>query len=348
MQLAYNILIVDDVLENIRVVMNILKEDSYDFAYARSGEEALELLEDQQFDLILLDIMMPGIDGYEVCRRIKMNPTLAEIPIIFLTAKTDVDSISKSFEVGGTDYITKPFHADELLARTKTHLEFYKAKELLRTNNMFLENKVIRERDRVLSEVVQNQLDMVYVLTELIESVSDETGKHVRRVAEYSKLLAYHHKAMSEEDEELIFYAAPLHDIGKMAISKSILHKKGTLTEEEFEIMKTHTSIAHQYLKLANRKIMRAADSIAYEHHEKWNGEGYPQGLKGEEIHIYGRIVALADVFDALTHKRVYKDSWSMDEAVEYIIQKRGIQFDPYLVDIFEEHIDEFISISKL
>jgi len=348
MDLQYHVLIVDDVVENIQVAMSILKEENYEFSFARDGTEALHLIENNKFDLILLDIMMPGIDGFEVCRRLKANLSTAEVPVVFLTAKADVDSMAKGFELGGVDYITKPFHANELLARVKTHLELYKAKEVLKSNNLSLQNKVKRERERVLNEVVQNQLEMVYILTELVESVSDETGKHVRRVAEYSRLLAHYHKAISKEDEEIIFYASPLHDIGKMAIPEHILHKNGALSEEEFEIMKTHTSKAHEYLKSAKRKIMRAADIIAYEHHEKWNGKGYPRGLKGEEIHPYGRIVALADVFDALTHKRVYKDSWSMDKAVTYIIEHSGTQFDPYLVELFEEHLDEFISISKM
>jgi len=139
-----------------------------------------------------------------------------------------------------------------------------------------------------------------------------------------------------------------MHDVGKMGIPEAILHKKGPLTEEEFEVMKTHTSLAHEYLKVPIRKIMHAADAIAYEHHEKWNGKGYPRGLKGEEIHIYARIVAIADVFDALTHKRVYKDAWSIEDAVQYIIEHSGTQFDPFLIEIFKDHVDEFIKTAKL
>lgn len=343
-----SILIVDDVLENIQVAMNILKEDSYDFSFAMSGDEALKLIKENQFDLILLDIMMPGIDGFEVCRRIKEDELFQDIPIIFLTAKSDIDSIAKSFEVGGIDYIVKPFHALELLARVKTHMEFYRAKVVLKNNNLTLQTKMKFEQERILTELEQNQKDMIYVLTELVESVSDETGKHIRRVAEYSRLLAHYHKAISESDAQLIYHASPMHDIGKMSIPEKILHKKGALSQEEFEIIKTHTTTAHEYLKIASRSIMKAADIIAYQHHEKWDGTGYPQGLKGEEIHPFGRIVALADVFDALTHKRVYKDAWSIEDAVAYIIEHKGIQFDPYLVEIFEENIDEFISISKI
>jgi len=342
------ILIVDDVVDNIQVAMNILKEDNYEFSYALNGEDALKLLKGASFDLVLLDIMMPGIDGYEVCRRIKEDPLLLDIPVIFLTAKVDIDSISTAFEAGGIDYITKPFHADELLARVKTHINLYKAQKLLKQNNLSLQTKVTNVHERLLSELEENQKEMIFVLTELVESISDETGKHIKRVAEYSRLLAHYHCAITEEDANVIYHASPMHDIGKMAIPEYILHKEGALSQEEFVIMKTHTTKAHEYLVFAKRKIMKAADIIAYQHHEKWNGTGYPQGLKGEDIHIFGRIVALADVFDALTHKRIYKEAWSVEDASQYIISHKGTQFDPYLVEIFEANIDEFISISKI
>ncbi|MBA3026746.1 MAG: response regulator [Sulfurimonas sp.] len=342
------ILVVDDVVENIQVVMNILREDSYDFSFAKSGKEALELLKKDRFDLVLLDIMMPGIDGYDVCAQMKKDPILTETPVIFLTAKTDIDSVAKAFKVGGVDYLTKPFHAEELLARVKTHIELHKAKQILKQNNLTLQTKMNMEITRILTELEDSQKEMIFILTELIESVSDETGRHIRRVAEYSKLLAHYHESLSDDDAEVLYHASPMHDIGKTAIPNSIIHKKGSLTEEEFQIMKTHPIKAHEYLKHSNRKIMKAADIIAHQHHEKWNGEGYPQGLKREEIHIYGRIVALADVFDALMHKRVYKDAWSIDETIAYIIEHSGTQFDPYIVKIFEEHIDEFVAISKI
>ena len=342
------ILIVDDIAENIQVAMNILKEESYEFSFAKNGEDALHLLRENQFDLVLLDIMMPGIDGYEVCRQMKKDPVLLDIPVIFLTAKADIDSMTQGFEVGGLDYITKPFHANELLARVKTHLSLYCAQQLLAQNNISLQTKMDVQKKRILSELEENQKDMIFVLTELMESISDETGKHIRRVAEYSRLLAHYHPTLSQYDAETIYHASPMHDIGKIGIPHSILHKKGSLTEEEFTIMKTHPTIAHDFLKKANRKIMRAADIIAYEHHEKWNGKGYPRGLKGEEIHIFGRIVALADVFDALTHKRVYKDAWSVEDAVKYIVEHSETQFDPLLVEIFKANLDEFLSISKI
>ncbi|MCW8831953.1 MAG: HD domain-containing protein, partial [Colwellia sp.] len=200
---------------------------------------------------------------------------------------------------------------------------------------------------RLLREVEENQREMIYVLMEVMESTSDETGKHIKRVAESSKLLAHYTDYLTEDDEVVIFHAAPMHDIGKIAIPKEILHKPGKLTPEEFAIMQTHAEKGKDYLKNSKRKLLTAAAIIAHEHHEKWDGTGYPRGLKGNEIHIFGRIVALADVFDALTHKRQYKHAWTIDEAVEHIKSLSGIQFDPSLVNIFVEHLPEFIAIIK-
>lgn len=343
------ILIVDDVVDNIRVAMNILKEDSYDFSFAQNGAEALRLIaeESEQFDLILLDIMMPGMDGFEVCQQLKATEVTKDIPIIFLTAKVDVDSITEGFRLGGVDYITKPFHANELLVRVKTHLDLYHAKELLKKHNLDLKHKVKFEVQRLLTELEDSQKEMIFILTELMEATSDETGKHIKRVAETSALMAKYHPCLNEDDMETLYHASPMHDIGKMTVPLEILHKAGQYTEDEFFIMKTHAANAFELLSRSDRKLVKAAAIIAHEHHEKWNGKGYPRGLKGSEIHIYGRIVALADVFDALTHKRHYKEAWSIHEAVQYIIEHRETQFDPELVDIFQAHLLEFITIAQ-
>lgn len=344
----YNrILIVDDVVDNIRVAMNILKEDNYDLSFANDGTEALRLAseEPRHFDLILLDIMMPGVNGFEVCQKLKENPATREIPVIFLTARVDVDSISQGFHIGGVDYITKPFHANELLARVKTHLELYQARQLLQFHSIELKTKAKFERVRLLTELEDSQKEMIFILTELMEATSDETGKHIRRVAECAALIAKYHPCLTEEDMEILYYASPMHDIGKMTIPVEILHKAGSYSEEEFNIMKQHTTNAYTLLSNSDRKLIKAAAIIAHEHHEKWNGKGYPRGLEGPNIHIYGRIVALTDVFDALTHKRHYKDAWGIDEAVNYIIEHRETQFDPQLVDIFQTHLDELIAI---
>ncbi|MEP2651028.1 MAG: HD domain-containing phosphohydrolase [Paraglaciecola sp.] len=340
-----HILIVDDVSENIQVAMNILKEESYMFSFASDGEEALELIKSNAFDLILLDIMMPKINGYDVCLEIKQLDHVKDTPVIFLTAKADVDAISKGFQVGGVDYIVKPFHANELLVRVKTHVELAVSKQILKDRTNEVEVKANLQAKRLTQEIEDNQCEMIYILMEVMESTSDETGQHIKRVADTSKLLARYVDYLSEEEINSIFLASPMHDIGKIAIPEEILHKPGKLTEAEMTIMKTHAEKGYELLKNSKRRLTTAAAIIAHQHHEKWDGSGYPRGLKGDEIHIFGRIVALADVFDALTHKRQYKSAWTVDDAVEYIKQNSGKHFDPFLVDILVDHLPEFLKI---
>ncbi len=350
MKFSNQILIVDDVADNIQVAMNILQEDGYEFSFADNGNKALSILLDESsnFDLILLDIMMPGMDGYEVCQGLKSSPRWHDVPVIFLTGRVDAESISRGFEVGCVDYITKPFHANELLARVKNHIHLYHAKTFLKHKNISIETKAKYEQIRLLSELEENQKEMIYMLTEIMEATSDETGKHIKRMAEVSRLLATYHDSLNEEDVDTIFHAAPMHDIGKITVPAEILHKPDKYTEEEFELMKHHTTNAYHLLRHSQRKFIKSAAIIAHEHHEKWNGTGYPRGLKGTEIHIYGRIVALADVFDALTHSRQYKKAWNIDAAVKYIKDQSGTQFDPELVDIFVDHLDEFVAIAEI
>jgi putative two-component system response regulator len=338
---------VDDVSENIQVAMNILKEESYTFSFASDGEEALNLISSGTFDLILLDIMMPKINGYDACTAIKQMEHAKEIPVIFLTAKADADSIAKGFEVGGVDYIVKPFHANELLARVKTHIELSESKKELKKHAAEVEKKAALQAIRLALEIEENQCEMIYILMEVMESTSDETGQHIRRVAETSKLLGQKTSCLSEEEVNIIFLASPMHDIGKIAIPKEILHKPGKLTDEEMTIMKTHAEKGAALLSNSKRRLTNSASIIAHQHHEKWDGSGYPRGLKGEEIHIYGRIIALADVFDALTHKRQYKEAWSIDDAVDYIKENSGSHFDPSLVKILVDNLPEFLEIMK-
>ena len=350
MQSSSHILIIDDIVDNIQVAMNILKEDNYAFSFATQGEQALDLIEQESidFDLILLDIMMPGLDGFEVCRKLKKNPHTEDIPVIFLTAKVGVDSIKQGFSVGAVDYINKPFHADELLARVKTHIQLYQSRRLLQEHNISLESKIKNEYKRFLSELENNQKELIWMLTELMESTSDETGKHIRRVAELSALMAHYLPSLNQQETDTLFYASPMHDIGKMTVPHEILTKPGLYTEEEFVVMKNHTSNAFRLLNRSKQKIVKAAAIIAHEHHEKSDGKGYPRQLKGPEIHIFGRIVALVDVFDALTHRRCYKDAWNVDDVIVYIQERRATQFDPQLVDILMEHIDEFKEIAQI
>lgn len=339
------ILVVDDVPDNVKVLLSILKEEGVSLSFAFSGREAVQLAEKEHYDLILLDIMMPKMSGFEACKAIKRTTFNGETPIIFISARTDVESISRGFELGGVDYIVKPFHPDEILARVNTHLELSQAKKQLAANVEHVNRKSDFKQKRLLDEIEQSQREMIYVLMEMMEMTSDETGQHIRRVADCAKLLAHYSPQLSIDDESIIFHAAPMHDIGKIAVPMEILHKPGRLTPDEFEIMKTHTTKALDFFPNTKRRLLNAAAIIAVQHHEKWDGSGYPKGLKEEEIHIYGRIVALADVFDALTHKRKYKAAWSIEDALEYIRSERGSHFDPGLVDILFTHLDEFLAI---
>lgn len=342
-----NVLIVDDVPENIQVVMSILKEENYNLYFSTTGNKALQLINEHEYDLILLDIMMPVMSGIDVCRQIRKNEEQKDLPIIFLTAKTDIDSISEGFEAGGTDYITKPFHANELLARVKTHIDLYIAKKILHSANLQLENKLSFSRARLLSEIEENQKDMVHILMTIMESASDETYGHMRRVAEYTKLLADNHPVIAKEDIDMIYIASLLHDIGKIAIPIEILHKPDALSDNEYKLIKTHAEEGKKILQISKRKLIKTAEIIVYEHHERWDGTGYPRGIKGNDIHIFGRIVGLADTFDALSHKRAYKEAWDIDRTISYIQEQRGKQFDPELVDIFMEHKDKFIALTN-
>ena len=345
-----HILLVDDEPANIMLMKNILGEENYAFYTAENGLEALDQIEQNghNVDLILLDISMPKADGFSVCKSVKQHKTHSQIPIIFLTGQADIETIRKGFVLGAVDYIVKPFNSTELLARVRTHVDLYHAKALLQQNNIDLATNAKRERIQLLSELEENQAEIIWMLTELMESTSDETGQHIRRVAEVSALLAKLHPELDDDDVRLLRHASPMHDIGKMTVPHDILHKPASYTEEEFQAMKLHTTNAYNLLKWSERPLLKAAATIAHEHHEKWNGKGYPRGLEGKEIHLYGRIVALADVFDALTHKRKYKQAWDLESAIEYITDHKGSQFDPELIVLFLENLDEFVAINAL
>jgi len=333
------ILIVDDNETNIENLMTLL-ENKYDLLAAIDGESAIELLEEEKVDLILLDIMMPGIDGFETCKRIKNNPDLKNIPIIFITAKTDEDSIEKAYEVGGVDYITKPFRTREVLSRISTHLA-------LSEQNHILEEKVkekTQELQDLNNELELTQKEIIFTMGTIGEMRSKETGNHVKRVALYSEVLARAY-GLPEEEVKMLKEASPMHDIGKVAIADAILNKPARFTPEEFEIMKHHAEYGYEMLRHSKRALLQTAAIVAYEHHEKWDGTGYPRGLAGEDIHIYGRITAVADVFDALGSDRVYKKAWEDDKIFELFKEEKGKHFDPKLVDVFFENLDEILAI---
>ncbi len=320
-----SLLIVDDTKTNLTLVKNILENEGYELTFVMDGIDALLALNKKLFDLILLDIMMPRMDGLETCRRIKENNITKDIPVIFLTALAHTENIVEGFEVGGVDYITKPFKPVELKARIKTHLEL----------------KQLRE-----SDVEETQKDIIYTLAYVGELRSKDTGNHVRRVGEYSALLA-RLVGMDEEEAEIVKMAAAMHDLGKVAIPDGILNKPGLLTDEERKIMNKHAHWGHHIFSRSKRPILQAAATVAYEHHEKWDGSGYPRGLKGEEIHIYGRIGALADVFDALGTKRPYKDAWPLEKIYSVLRSESGKHFDPKLIELFIDNFGEFLAIRE-
>jgi len=333
------ILVVDDTELNVNTLMDLL-EDKYDMLASLDGESALEIVEEEDIDLILLDIMMPGIDGFEVCKRLKANPKSRAIPIIFITAKTDDASIEKAYEIGGVDYITKPFRAREVLSRIKNHLALSEQSHIL--------EQMVQEKTQELQdlnkEIEDTQKEVVFTMGAIGERRSKETGNHVKRVALYSELLARYY-GLEEREINLLKEASPMHDIGKVAIPDAILNKPARFTPQEFEVMKNHAVLGYEMLNHSKREMLKTAAIVTYEHHEKWDGSGYPRGLKGENIHLYGRITALADVFDALGSARVYKEAWSDEKIFQLFKEERGHHFDPKLIDIFFDHVDEFLKV---
>jgi len=340
MNRRFRILIVDDAPKNIQIVANLLGEDEYEISYATNGKQALGHVEESEFDLVLLDVMMPGMSGYEVCREIKQGKRHSDLPVIFITARTDEDSIIEAFEAGGQDYITKPFNSAELMARVKTHLKL----KAFEDSQQVLINNALAELKNLNKEIIETQKEVIFTMGSIGETRSRETGQHVKRVAEYSRLFALL-SGVDEYEADLIAMASPMHDIGKVGIPDSILNKKGRLDEAEFEIMKTHVIIGYDMLKHSNRPIMRTAAIIALEHHEKWDGSGYPKGLEGDEIHLYGRVTALADVFDALGSERCYKKAWSDEKVFELLREQSGKHFDPRLVEMFFDNQEKFFEI---
>lgn len=314
------ILIVDDEPANLKVLRQVL-QDLYRLSFARSGEAALELLQKEEIDLILLDIMMPDMTGFEVCEKVKQNPNTARIPVIFVTALKDTIDEEKGFQLGAVDYITKPIVPAIVRARVKTHLSLVQADALRET-----------------------QIDLIQRLGRAAEYKDNETGMHVQRMSRYSYVLAVA-VGIDEMAAHELLLAAQMHDLGKIAIPDNILLKPGRLDEGEFKQMKAHAQIGADILSNPRSQLVALARSIAITHHEKWDGSGYPNGLKGYDIPLEGRIAAIADVFDALTSERPYKKAWTVEEAVELLKEQSGKHFDPELVEIFIQELPKILDI---
>lgn len=316
------LLLVDDEPVNLQVLKQILQQD-YRLLFARDGEKAVSLAINEKPDLILLDIMMPGITGLETCKQLKSNATTQHIPVIFVTALAEARDEAEGFGVGCVDYITKPVSPPIVLARVKTQLSLVSIDTLRET-----------------------RLQVIHRLGRAAEYKDNETGLHVIRMSHYSKEIALA-AGMNPADAEELLNAAPMHDIGKIGIPDAILQKPGKLTPDEWEIMKSHTEIGATIIGDDNSNLLKIARIIALNHHEKWDGSGYPNGLVGEAIPIEARIVAIADVFDALTSVRPYKAAWTIEDTTRYIEQESGKHFDPVLVIAFGAALSRILAIRE-
>ncbi|WPB57862.1 two-component system response regulator [Xylophilus sp. GOD-11R] len=314
------LLLVDDEPLNLQVLRHVLQDD-YRLLFARDGARALELAASEQPDMVLLDVMMPGMTGHEVCRALRATPGVSHIPVIFVTALADSRSEAAGFEVGAVDYITKPISPPIVRARVRNHLSLVRVEELLHT-----------------------RLQIVQRLGLAAEYKDNETGMHVLRMSHYAQILALA-AGFSEREAEDLLHAAPMHDIGKIGIPDAILRKNGKLEPDEWAVMRSHVEIGARIIGEHAQGVLHTAYQVALTHHEKWDGSGYPRGLAGEAIPLVGRIVAIADVFDALTSERPYKHAWPIEKAVELLREQAGKHFDPRLVQIFLEHLPAFLEV---
>lgn len=349
------IMIVDDMPQNLKLLTNMLESRGYQvFAFA-NGELALKAIAKNPPDLILLDIKMPELDGYQVCTQLKADKKLAKIPVIFISALAETDDKIKAFQVGGVDYITKPFQFEEINARVQTHLKISELQSKLETHNKHLQELVSAK----VKEISESQMAIIFAMAKLVDYRDNDTGNHLERAQEFCRILAIelknsspYTKSIDEKFINNIYYSSPLHDIGKVAIPDNILLKPDKLTFEEFEIMKTHATIGAQYLEEVLKKypqndFVRMGVEIARSSHERWDGKGYPQGLSGEAIPLSARIMAVADVYDAIRSKRSYKKPVDHPTAFSIIISESGSHFDPIVIDAFVRLKDKFEEIYK-
>ena len=356
LNLRATILVVDDTPDNLTLMSSLLKE-TYKVKVANGGEKALRIAQvDHPPDLILLDIMMPGMDGYQVLEQLKNDQRTRDVPVIFLTAKSDTEDERRGLELGAVDYITKPISPPIVLARVKTQLALKAAADFLRDKAIYLEAEVAK-RTR---EITAIQDVTILAMASLAETRDSDTGNHIRRTQYYVRALALKLKThprfahfLSDANIETLFKSAPLHDIGKVGIPDRILLKPGRFDAQELQIMRTHATLGRDAISHAEKSLgtqvefLSMAKEIALSHQEKWDGSGYPQGLSGDAIPISARLMAVADVYDALISRRVYKEAMSHQQAVQIICEGKGTHFDPDLVDAFLQISDEFHEIAE-
>ena len=351
----FSVLVVDDTTANLKVLAAMLKEQGCIARTVPNGKLALKSIYNNAPDLILLDINMPDMNGYKVCETIKSDETIKNIPVIFISALTETLDKVKAFSVGGVDYITKPFQFEEVQARVETHLKLSFAQKEIEEYNRNLE-ELVREKVKELSD---SQMSTIFAMAKLSQSRDDDTGKHLERVQEFCKLIAEGLRKRSKYKNIInskyirnIFNASILHDIGKVGIPDNILLKPGKLTTEEFEIMKTHVNIGASTLEEVRKSyrknsFINMGIAIAYSHHEKWDGSGYPLGVSDVGIPLSARIMAIADVYDALKSERCYKSAFTHEESCKIIFKGSGKHFDPEIVDVFREINNELFNTWK-
>lgn len=348
------VLVVDDEAAIRRVLEKLLRAEGYEVVHAAGGDEALAIVAGGGIDTVLLDVMMPGLSGLDVCREIRADTQLTYTPVVFVTAANDQAFRREAREAGADDFISKPFDEIELLARVRNTVRV----------KLYYEN-IARERndlrvavdgsvraladatahlERVKRELEYARQETIARLCRAAEFRDDETAAHLQRMSHYCHLLG-RRKGLDAYTCEMLRVASPMHDVGKIGIPDHILLKPGRLTPEEFIIMRQHAEIGWRILSGSDSELLELAASIARTHHEKWDGSGYPRGLAGEDIPIEGRIAAVADVFDALTSARPYKKAWPLDDAVALLRNGRAQHFDPELVDMFLDSMDEVLEI---
>jgi putative two-component system response regulator len=343
------VLVVDDQPQNIELLEAYLVPQGYEIVTATTGEEALAKLSDQPIDLILLDVMLPGLNGFEVTRRIKRDQSHRLLPIILVTALREKEDRIEGIEAGCDDFISKPFDKPELLTRVRSLLKVKAYNDLMSHYRKELESEVAartEELRRAVERLKAASLDTIYRLSLASEYKDRNTGAHIRRMSLYCAAVA-RRLGLDERAVETILFASPMHDLGKIGIPDRILMKPADLDPTEWKIMKEHTVIGADILKGSAAEFIKLGETIARSHHEKWDGSGYPDRLKGREIPMAARIAAIADVFDALISRRPYKEAFSEEKSLAIIQEKRGSHFDPDVVDAFFAVRDEILAIKR-
>ena len=343
------ILLCDDELMNRKVASKILKKEGFEVIEALNGKEALEVLQKHKVDVILMDLMMPVMDGYEATKEIKSDPKLSTIPLIIISALSDKEAITKGLKLGADEYITKPFDLVEFTLRIRNAVKIGSYQHMLEDNQAHLEELVAqrtKELEKALREVKRSEIDIISILGKTAEFRDNETSLHTLRVGIMAEFLAKK-LGWSEDQAALLRLAAPMHDIGKIGISDTILLKPGKLDDAEFEEMKKHAVIGHEILSKKETPLLKLSAEVALTHHEKYDGSGYPKGLQADEIAQSGAIVALVDVFDALRSKRPYKEPFSIEKSLSIINEGSGTHFHPNIVKIFTENIETILELRK-